>query len=182
MSTGPRWKVENTCPIAQLGEQEDKATVSIAGQFVSVEKKFAKKSGKPFAVVILEDFTGSLEIMIWSETYNSAQKLLEVGTVVSISGRLDLRDEGPKVTANEVALLKKLEPREKPLVLTIDPEKATEKDLLTIRDTIRARPGKRKVELKFERGQEQLRLIPADEFRIDWSGDAPDKLAPWMKS
>jgi DNA polymerase-3 subunit alpha len=167
-------------PIASLAEQEDKANVVIAGALISVEKKFAKKSGKPFAVVILEDFTGQLEIMIWSETYERSQKLLETGAVVTITGRLDLRDDGVKVAANELAPLKKMEGKEKPVVLNFAEGKTTEDDLLTIRDIIKQRPGKRKVELRFQSGAEQLRLIPADEYRIDWTPDAEQKLARWL--
>ncbi|HEV7402556.1 MAG TPA: DNA polymerase III subunit alpha [Chthoniobacteraceae bacterium] len=167
-------------PIANLGEQEDKANVAIAGALISVEKKFAKKSGKPFAVVILEDFTGSLEIMIWSETYDRSIKLLETGNVVSLTGRLDLRDDGVKVAANELAPLKKMEPKEKPVVLNLAVGSTTENDLLAIRDIIRQRSGKRKVELRFQSGGEQLRLIPADEYRIDWTPDVQEKLARWL--
>ena len=63
-----------TCRSHTLGEQEDKSTVTIAGALTSVEKKFTKKDGKPFAVVMLEDLTGSLEIMIWSEAFAEVRR------------------------------------------------------------------------------------------------------------
>ena len=45
--------------IASLGELADRATFRIAGAIVQVDKKFTKKEGKPFAVVWLEDMTGT---------------------------------------------------------------------------------------------------------------------------
>ena len=48
---------------------------------------FTKKDSKPFAVVTLEDLTGQLEIMVWSEAYLKAQQHLVPGAVVTVTGR-----------------------------------------------------------------------------------------------
>ena len=168
-------------PIASLGELEEKSTVSIAGALTNVDRKFTKKDGKPFAVVILEDLTGALEIMIWNEAFNKSSALLEVGNVVSVTGRLDQREEGPRISANEVKALKKPGPRETPLVLTLEVGATTEQDLLTIRDIVRQRPGKRKIELCFRRpGGEQLRLLPSDAFSVATAPEAEKELAAWL--
>ena len=98
-----------------------------------------------------------------------------------MSGRLDQREEGPRISANEVKALKKPEPREKPLVLTLEVNEATERDLLAIRDRVKQRPGRRRIELCFRRpGGEQLRLIPSDEFRVEWNPETEKELAPWL--
>ncbi len=55
--------------VIALGEAEDSGTVQVAGALISVEKKFTKKDSKPFAIVVLEDLTGSVEVMVWSETF-----------------------------------------------------------------------------------------------------------------
>ena len=168
-------------PIAKLPEQEDKSTVTIAGALVSVEKKFTKKDSKPFAVVVLEDFTSQLEIMIWSDTYTKAQALLVQGAVVQLTGRLDLRDEGARLTANEVKPIKRPTPKEKPLVLTLDRRSTTEQDLLLIRDLILQNPGRRRVELRFvgEDGQ-PVCLLPSEDFRV--SSASEQEFARWLSA
>src|SRR5205823_10907673 len=80
-------------PIARLSSQESKSIVTVAGQLASVERRFTKKDGKPFAIVVLEDLTDQIEVMIWNEAFTRVQKHLEPGTVVSLTGRLDLRDD-----------------------------------------------------------------------------------------
>ena len=165
-------------PIASLPEQEDKSTVTIAGALATVERKFTKKESKPFAIVTLEDLTGSLEVMIWSETFNKSQALLNQGAVVSITGRLDLREEGPRLTANELKPVKKPESVEKPLVLTLDRTAAKTRDLDVIRDIIWQNPGSRRVILRVTGGEKPLRIIPADEFRVNPEAEA--KLAAWI--
>jgi DNA polymerase III subunit alpha len=135
-------------PIARLPEQENKSTVTIAGQLAVVEKKFTKKEGKPFAVVVLEDLTDQLEVMVWNEAYVKAQKHLEAGKVIALTGRLDLREEGPRVTADKVEPLTKAVPKEKPVILTLDRESTSLKDVERLRDVIRKYPGRRRVELR----------------------------------
>jgi DNA polymerase-3 subunit alpha len=169
-------------PIGSLIEQEDKTTVTVAGALTAVEKKFTKKEGKPFAVVTLEDLTGALEIMIWAETFAKSSQYLEQNSVVSIGGRLDKRDESPRLVANEVKPIKKPEPPEKPIVLNFDCGKTTEADLVMVRDILSQSPGKRRVEFRFtgEDGR-QLKLFPSDDFRIAWSAEVESKLKPWLR-
>ncbi len=168
-------------PIAKLPSQESKSTVTIAGQLASVEKKFTKKDGKPFAIVVIEDFTGSIEVMIWNEAFTKFQKHLEAGNVISLKGRLDLREEGPRIAADDVTPLKKPESSEKPLVLKLDLATATEGDLLKIRDTLVRNPGKRRVEFLVVRGAPVARLKCGDEFRVALSDSAREELAPWLR-
>ncbi len=164
-------------PIAKLASLESKSIVTIAGQLASVEKRFTKKDGKPFAIVVMEDFTGTIEVMIWNDSFVKVQKHLEPGAVVSLKGRLDLREEGPRVAADEVTPLKKPEPAEKPLVLKLDRTKSTEADLMRIRDVLGRNPGTRRVELRFPDG----RLVLPSEFRIALSDSAKEELAPWIR-
>ena len=122
-----------------------------------------------------------MEIMVWGDTFTKVLPLLEVGNVVTLSGRLDIREEAPRLSANEMKALKRPEVREKPIVLALDRAKATEKDLIAIRDIIWQSPGSRKVEfrVKSEDGR-QLRLIPSDDFRIAWSPTTEERLGPWL--
>ncbi len=169
-------------PIAMLAEQEDKSTVSIAGALASVEKKFTKKDSKPFAIVVLEDLTDQVEVMIWSEAFGKAQQHLVQGNVVSITGRLSLRDEGVRLAADELKPLKKPAPKESPLVLTFDRAQTSEADLVAVRDALAASPGTRRVEFVFlgEDGR-RLKLAVGDQLRVTLTDDARSRLAPWLR-
>ncbi len=168
--------------IAKLGEQEDKCTVTIGGALAGVEKRFTKRDSKPFAVVVLEDLTGQLEVMIWNETFTKSVALLEQGNVVAITGRLDVREEGPRVSANEVRLIKKPAPAERPVMLRFETRGTSEADLIFVRNTLCASPGPRRVEFVFvgEEGR-RLRLLPGAEFFVSWSDELRGQLAPWLQ-
>jgi hypothetical protein len=103
-----------------------------------------------------------------------------MGRVVTITGRLDLREEGPRISANEVKPMKKPEPRESPVVLKIDHARATEADLKTIQQIVMNAPGKRRIELRIQQNGHALRVIPSDDFRIEWNPAVQAQLAPWL--
>jgi DNA polymerase-3 subunit alpha len=173
-------------PIARLGELEDKSTPTIAGALTVVEKKFTKKDSKPFAVVTLEDLSGSLEVMIWNETFTKAQAHLVQGAVVSISGRLDRREEAPRIVANEVKPLKRpaaSASAEKPVVLTFDRTQTTEADLTRVREIVQKHPGPRALEFVFtESAGKPVRLRAGREFAMTLDAGAREELAPWLRS
>ena len=79
-------------------------------------------------MVVLEDLTASLEVMIWNEiaVMKTCAHLVQ-GAVVAITGRLDKREEAPRVVANEVKPVKKPTPPEKLVKLSFDRRTATEK-------------------------------------------------------
>ncbi len=168
--------------IGSLGEMENKSTPTIAGQLVTVEKKFTKKDGKPFAIVVIEDLTAQIEIMIWGDAFTKNQRLLEAGKVVAITGRLDRREEGPRLVADRVEEVKRPAAKETPLVLTLDRAKTTEADLEAIRDIIWQNHGKRRVEfcIAAEDGR-KLRLLPSADFQLDLTPEVAAKLEAWIR-
>ena len=70
--------------IASLNELSDRATFRVAGAITQVDKKFTRKEGKPFAVVWLEDLTGTLELVVWNELYLECAEKLVPGNVVGV--------------------------------------------------------------------------------------------------
>ena len=64
------------------------------------------------------------------------------------------------------------------LVLTLDRTAAKTRDLDVIRDIIWQNPGSRRVILRVTGGEKPLRIIPADEFRVNPEAEA--KLAAWI--
>src|SRR5216117_415722 len=91
--------------IASLGELSDRSTFRVAGVITQVDKKFTRKEGKPFAVVWMEDLTGTLELVVWNELFLECAEKLVPGNVVGVRGKLDLRDESLRATAEKLCLL-----------------------------------------------------------------------------
>jgi DNA polymerase-3 subunit alpha len=134
--------------ISDLAEQEDKAIVTIAGSISSFEKKLTRKDGKPFAILVVEDFTGPIEVMVWGEVYAKAAKEIDKGKIVAITGKLDKREENLRLVTNEIEALSKRK-GVKALTIDIPMEKADEKRLIAMRDLVRQYPGMQPLYLRF---------------------------------
>ncbi|HEY2125440.1 MAG TPA: DNA polymerase III subunit alpha, partial [Chthoniobacterales bacterium] len=91
--------------IASLSELTDRAPFKLAGAIVQIEKKFTKREGKPFAVVWLEDPTGTLEVVLWNEVYNEVALTLALGRVAVLKGTIEKRDEAVRATAQKLIML-----------------------------------------------------------------------------
>ena len=132
-------KITSIAAAQQAGEP---STVRLAGIVCSVEKKFTKKDGRPFAVIMLEDFTGQIELTAWDDVYTQHQRLLDPGAVLAISARLTPRDDGVRAIASKLSTLKP-KASEKPVRLRLARTKLSERVLPEILEAVRRFPGKR---------------------------------------
>lgn len=135
--------------VAAVEELDDRATVRVAGLLAAVEKKFTKSGGKPCAFLTLEDFTGKIEVRVWSEVYAKVSNLLMVGKVVQIAGRLDKRDDKSAVTASEVKSLTPDPGHERPVVLRLPCGRLERGQIETLRSVVMDFPGRRPLVLEF---------------------------------
>ena len=78
-----------------------------AGIIGEATVKYTKREGKPFAILLLEDFTGSTDVMIWNETYQKCNQFLEKGNVIAVKAKIeqDNMSEMNRLTADEVKII-----------------------------------------------------------------------------
>src|SRR5438093_870341 len=182
---------KNYRSIASLVDLDDRAPFKIAGAIVEVEKKFTRKEGKPFAVLWVEDLNDMLEAVVWNEVYLKVSDVLAAGRVVEIKGTLDKRDEALRATALEIRsiALGKINGASERLgdsseqltgVLQFSPA-PTRDDLRQLREILVSSPGRRPVQLLFDRGDgSSLRLDAGAELRVNLTQELEGKLSRWL--
>ncbi len=141
--------------LEELNERERKKAKF--GVFVSEITVKYTKSGKQFAIMRVEDFTGSREMMVWGEEYEKFGKAMTKGSVVEVTAKVeqDSRTESLQLVAQGIRLLEATGPAPtnngngkahiaeiRPLVLRLDSERDSPADLQAIHRIIRAHPGK----------------------------------------
>ena len=183
---------KNYQSIASLGELEDRAQFGIAGAIVQVEKKFTRKEGKPFAVVWIEDRTGTLEVVVWNDVYVTVSEILVPGKVVELRGTIDARGDSLRATAQKVRVPSatkangsgngNAESREEPAVLLQFSPATTSEELREVRELLASSPGQRRVQLLFDRPNGPLRVDAGAELRVDLTRDLEEKLTRWLVS
>jgi DNA polymerase III subunit alpha len=125
----------------------------------------------------MEDFKGTVEVMVWGEVYATAAKEIEKGKIVAITGRLDKRDETLRVIANEIEPIAK--PKAvKAIVIDIPIDKASEQRLIAIRDLVRQHPGTQPLFLRFRSADgREIRLKADANYSVRDSEPFREKLA-----
>jgi len=182
---------KNYRSIASLADLDDRAPFKIAGAIVQVEKKFTRREGKPFAVLWIEDLTDTLEVVVWNEVYLRVSDALAAGRVVEIKGTMDKREEVLRATALGIRSLplgktngaseRSGDSSEQPTVLLQFSTATTGDELRQVREILVSSPGRRPVQLLFDRRDgSSLRLDAGVELRVNLTHELEEKLSRWL--
>ena len=184
---------KNYRTIASLGDLDDRASFKIAGALVQIDKKFTRREGKPFAVVWVEDLSGTLEVVLWNEVYMKVADALAPGRVVEIRGTLDKRDDTIRATADNVttptpgkangaaANEESACTSQEPTVFLQFSSATTSNELREVREILASSPGRRPVQLLFDRATgNSLRVDAGADFCVDLTRDLEERLSRWL--
>lgn len=159
-----------------------------AGMVRSLESKMTK-SGKPFGVLVMEDFTGSAEIMLWGETFVPARDagLLEPGKIIRLKGNIQVDDRtgGRRITGYELSELKQKRVaanNKGPLELTLWTTRHSERDLIDIKIALELHPGTIPVILHFQNSAgRRISVAAGESFNVKRSVDLEEALGRWLE-
>ena len=159
-----------------------------AGMVRSLDAKMTK-TGKPFGVLVLEDFTGSSEIMLWGETFVPARDagLLEPGKIIKLKGNIQMDDRtgGRRITGYELAELKLKHTavnQNGPLELMLWTTRHSDRDLLEIKLALTEHPGKTPVLLHFQNSAGRRVTVAAGEaFQVKRCEALEETLGRWLQ-
>ena len=179
--------------ITDLAEMNDRAVCRIAGAITLIDKRFRRSDGKPFAILTMEDLTGSIEIFLWDDTYSKVAELLALGRVIAVQATVDNREDRARAVAQKVKILTGKEgqsggktettnglTQSEPVLLRFSPA-ATRDELQEVREILSGSPGHCPVRFLFDRvNGDPLRLDAGAEFRVNLTQDLEQKLARWL--
>ena len=90
------------CTVAEFAELEDGALRTVGGIVTALARKYTKR-GDLMATFVLEDLSSSFEVMVFPKTMLAVNELLANDAIVVVKGRLDRRDDTPKLIVMELA-------------------------------------------------------------------------------
>jgi DNA polymerase-3 subunit alpha len=154
-------------PLSQLSEDSigHDQIVTIGGLITQVQRKVSKQ-GNAWAIVSIEDLEGAADVLFFATTYvNYAMNLIE-DQVVTIRGRVDKREEAPRITALEMSLPDITGAPTGPLVITMSAARVTPPLVDRMKEILRSHPGSREVHLKLDDGQKGLVMKIDDDLRV----------------
>lgn len=133
-------RYQSDVEIPELAEGPDGAVRSVGGILTRVIRKFTKK-GELMLVATLEDLKGAVEVIFFPQTVQSAPPdLLAEDRIVLVKGRIDMRDESPKLVALAVQA-PDLSSASRPLRIKMAASNCTPDRLEDLKSVLSGHPG-----------------------------------------
>src|SRR5204863_9383339 len=89
------------CTLAELRDAREGEVRTVGGIVTALQRKYTKR-GDFMATFVLEDLGAALEVMVFPKTMADYGHLLEDDAIVCVKGRLDMREDQPKVISVEI--------------------------------------------------------------------------------
>ncbi|MFP5219903.1 MAG: DNA polymerase III subunit alpha, partial [Actinomycetes bacterium] len=153
------------CPVSAIAELDDGKTVTVGGILSSVTRRVTKQ-GNPWAAVQLEDLEGSVEAMFFPASYAAAAVHLVEDAVVLVRGRVDKRDDVPKLIANEVMIPDLSQGPRGPVVVQLPTPRVTPPVVERFKEVLAAHPGTTEVHLQLVNGPKKTVVRLDDRLRV----------------
>lgn len=90
-----------TWKVGELAEQGDGAP-GVIGGMVAALREVSTRQGERMAFLVLEDLTGSVEVVVFPSLYRQVRLWLEGDQVVLMRGKIDRQEEEVKFLADEI--------------------------------------------------------------------------------
>ncbi|MFO1457989.1 MAG: DNA polymerase III subunit alpha [Verrucomicrobiota bacterium] len=91
--------------VAELGGLENRAMARIGGLVSAIQEGVSKKSGKKYALVTVEDLTGSVQILLMNENYDRYRGVLSANAALLVTAEVNTGEDRPKLFPQEVIRL-----------------------------------------------------------------------------
>jgi DNA polymerase III subunit alpha len=160
-----RYKVEQerftTSLIQDIALTRDKSVVKVAGIIESLRIKRTKRGDK-MAVLTLEDQTGSIEVIVFPDSFERYSPLLKSDEPLLVTGTAEVDESAAKIISQEISTLEQVRQEAVRLVEMALPRAAINRELLEeIKDILFRYPGESSVQFRVKTGPGRELLIAA---------------------
>lgn len=135
---------ESDLPLVDLIShgRPDGSTITVCGMITSLVRKVSKNTGRPYAIVTIEDLEASIEVLFFGDVYEPVADILTSDLIVTIRGRVKQSEDRPiSLMAQSVTLPDVSNASGSPLQLTIPLDRATQNTVEELDEILRANPG-----------------------------------------
>jgi DNA polymerase-3 subunit alpha len=153
------------CSLADVERRRDGEIVTVGG-IVSDLKQVTTKRGEPMVFALLDDPTGSAEVVVFNSTYASAREYLEPDRVLVVKGRVDHKQAGEtKLVAMEVKPFEAVSVRTE-VRLRIDARQAPAGLVRELAALVKDFPGEAPVYVALETSLGERTLALGPDYRV----------------
>ena len=151
------------------GELKHGAEVVIGGIISSVDRRFSKKDGSPWAIVTVEDHNGaSVELLVFNKLYALVSPQIVEDNIILAKAHISIRDDRMSLFCDDLKT-PDLGPGNGaglPLRLTMRTDQCTMPTIAKLKQVLVANSGDSDVYLKLVDGDESTLMILGDHLRV----------------
>jgi len=154
---------------SHLGELRDASETRLGGIITLFDRKLSKRDNRPWAVLEVEDLDGSVEVLVYADTYEKTHAFLGPEKAILLQGRLDRQDDKTRLIASDIMPLDDAPRRLTQAVHLLIPNTRFEVEHLEqLRDLLRSNSGLLPVFIGIEQaGGEVVYIRAGDEFNVN---------------
>jgi len=130
----------------KLKESFDGEEIRIVGLISHVKLTNTRKTNERMAILKLEDIEGDVEVIVFPSSYTKLSHYISEGEVIFLSGQVSLKDEIPKIIANDMKHIHDVYGSIK--AINVDLSDFKESRLVALKDRLSHFPGNVPVYLK----------------------------------
>lgn len=142
--------------LAENPEDFDGKTVTIGGLITEKVDRLTKAKQEKMCTLTLEDFTGTVQVVVFPQGYQKSHVLLQRDGVVAIEGRIDADEKGVQCIASSVQLLKVEYDKVRQIRIHIDAAHDTPQVSQQLQKLLQELPGDTPVTLFLQRQKRSL--------------------------
>ena len=134
-----KYSLASTLKLAGL---PNRSLTRIGGMIGAVTHGTSKKSGKPYAMVTLEDLEGSVQLLVMND-YEKFRPMLEVNKAILVIGEVSTGEDRPKIFPQEIMPLGEAAKKyTKQVHLRLYTAHLQPEDMTRVQELVAANPGK----------------------------------------
>ena len=101
----------STADSSKLKELGDGAKIRFGGIINKVKNTVTKRTGDKMAIMMMEDLEGVVEVLVFPSSYKNVSKYVQPNLAVFVEGRLNLREDRPKIIVEDIVPIDEARPR-----------------------------------------------------------------------
>ncbi|MDG1478302.1 MAG: DNA polymerase III subunit alpha [Myxococcota bacterium] len=150
-----------TCPVLSLENEGADRNVTVAGM-VSAFRVIKTKRGSKMAFATIEDATGAVECVFFSDPYTRSARVLTSGQPILAHGKLEKKADGVKILAENAELLAEVrERRTRQVDLLLDADELSSERITELKTLLQGSQGRCPVHIHLRypgKGQATIKL------------------------
>jgi len=147
-------------------DRPDNSQVKVAGLITSLQVRMSK-NGNQYAIVVLEDMTGPIEISFFGESYLKYGPSLKPDAIISVTGRIQRRDEVCSMRAGDMSIPDLSALESAPVSLALTSNRINEPTLERLKSVLTNHQGTSPVRVVLVENGKRITVQAADNIRVN---------------